>query len=819
MNGLKAGAWIAGAITLLAVAVPNGATLAADRSGRLAPTQDPSALEGAAPTARPATTPRRLLAQATQPAPNLAPPTTQRPQPTPEPLSALTSGVLADVRVEGSQRVDPATVLSYMRLKPGDRYDGARLDASLKALFATGYFRDVRFRREGDVLIVIVQENPVINRIAFEGNQRIEDEVLASEVQLKPRLVYTTRRAQTDSQRIVELYRRSGRFSVTVEPKLIELEQNRVDLAFEIDEGDLTEIHRIVFIGNKRFSDGQLRSEINTSESRWYRFLSSDDVYDPDRLAFDQELLRKFYLRNGYVDFQVISSVAELAPDKEGFIITFTVEEGEPYDVASIEIVSQLPDLPAESLRPFVTFEVGERYNVEFIDETIDDITDEVGRFGYAFVDVRPRVNRRSDEKLVDVTLEVGEGPRVYIDRIEIFGNVRTLDAVIRRELEIAEGDAFNRAKVRESERRIRRLGFFESVKITNTPTDAPDRTTLTVEVVEQSTGELSIGAGVSSDSGLLANASIRERNLLGRGQDLALTFGLSFNDAELDLAFTEPYFLNRRLAAGFDAFAAERDRSDESNFTQKSYGSGVRIGYELARRWSQRWGYELRLDDIQADNGASRFILAQQGEAITSKLTHRIGYDNTDNFFAPSEGYRFSMDNALAGLGGDVRFFLTQFRAATFYPVAEDTVLSFSGRAGSIVGLNDDVRLNDRFFLGGTSFRGFATSGIGARDAGTGDALGGNLFYIGTAELAFPLGLPDEVGLKGRIFLEAGSLFDVDDKGGGIQDSETPRASIGAGVTWTSPFGPLRIDFGYAILKEDFDETEVLSFTFGTRF
>lgn len=815
MNRTKLGVCIATAAALLALAAPALTGHAAEQSGAPAQTVDPAALERS--TAASLAPPNRLVAQAIQP--SLAPTQPLGPGPTREPLAQSTSGVLSDVRVEGSQRVDPATVLSYMRLKPGDRYDSARLDASLKALYATGYFRDVRFRRNGAALIVVVQENPVINRIAFEGNRRIEDEILASEVQLKPRLVYTTSRAQSDAQRIVELYRRSGRFSVTVEPKLIELEQNRVDLAFEIDEGDLTEIHRIVFIGNKRFSDGQLRSEINTEESRWYRFLSTDDVYDPDRLAFDQELLRKFYLRNGYVDFQVISAVAELAPDREGFLITFTVEEGEQYDVASIEIVSQLPDLPAEALRPFVTFDAGESYDVDAVDETVDDITDEVGRFGYAFIDVRPRVNRRPGEKLLDIVLEIGEGPRVYVDRIEIVGNVRTLDDVIRREMELAEGDAFNRAKVAESERRIRRLGFFESVKITNTPTEAPDRTNLTVEVVEQSTGELSIGAGVSSDSGLLANASIRERNLLGKGQDLALTFGLSFNDAELDLSFTEPYFLNRRLAAGFDAFVAERDRRDESNFTQQSFGGGVRIGYELARRWSQRWGYELRLDDIEADNGASRFIIAQQGEAITSKLTHRIAYDNTDNFFDPSEGYRLRMDNALAGLGGDVRFFQTEARAAAFFPVWDQTVLSFSGRAGSIIGLDDDVRLNDRFFLGGTSFRGFATSGIGARDAANGDALGGNLFYLGTAELGFPLGLPDEVGLKGRIFLEAGSLFDVDDKGGGIQDSEEPRASIGAGITWTSPFGPLRIDFGYAILKQDFDETEVISFTFGTRF
>ena len=767
-----------------------------------------------------------LMAQATVSQPPLVAQTLSpsiAPAPQPAPRANLTqppaSAVLRDIQVVGSQRVDPGTVLSYLRLRAGDRFDRSRLDESLKALYGTGYFRDVRFRQEGDVLIVEVTENPVINRIAFEGNKRIDDDALSAEIQLKPRLVYTVSRAQADAQRLVEVYRRSGRFSVTVEPKLIELEQNRVDLVFEIEEGELTEIHRIVFIGNEKFDDGDLRSVVNTVESRWYRFLSSDDVYDPDRLAFDQELLRKFYLQNGYVDFQVISAVAELAPDREGFIITFTVEEGEQYDVGSVTVTSRLDELPSSVLEPLVTVEQDEPYNVDDVDETVDEITDEVGRFGYAFVDVTPRVNRRREEKLVDVVFEIGEGPRVYVERIDVVGNVRTLDSVIRREVLIAEGDAFNRAKVKESERRIRRLGFFEKVKITNEPGQEADRTRLVVEVVEQSTGELSIGAGVSSDSGLLANASIRERNLLGRGQDLALSFALSFTETQLDLSFTEPYFLNRRLAAGIDLFASEQDREDTSNFTQESVGGGFRIGYELAPRWRQNWGYQLRQDDIEADANASRFIRAQDGRTITSRVSHTLSYDNTDNFFDPSEGYRLTIDNGLAGLGGDVAYFSTEAKGQVFFPVAEDTVFSLAGRAGGITGIDDDVRLNDRFFLGGTSFRGFAVAGIGARDAATDDALGGNLFYMGTAELSFPLGLPDEAGLKGRVFTEAGSLFDVDDKGAGIQDSSDPRVAAGFGLTWASPFGPLRLDFGYALVKEDFDDTEIISFTFGTRF
>lgn len=807
------------AIATALVAV--GATApAADRARTAAPgplqTPEPGASAPSGPT---------LVAQAPlgQAPPVFSPPSLAplpALSPAIQPPASAPAGVVSSIRVEGNQRVDAGTVISYMKLQTGDRFDRQRLDDSLKALFATGYFQDVRFQRNGGELVVVVQENPVINRIAFEGNRRIEDNVLSAELQLKPRLVYTVSRAQTDAQRIVEVYRRSGRFNVRVEPKLIKLEQNRVDIVFEIDEGELTEIHRIVFIGNKRFSDSQLRSEINTSETAWYRFLSSDDIYDPDRLAFDQELLRKFYLRNGYVDFQVVSAVAELAPDKEGFLISFTVAEGEQYDVASVEVRSQLPDLDGAVLKPLASdIEVDEPYDVEAVDEVVQALTNEVGRYGYAFVDVRPRVNRRRDERKVDVLFEVGEGPRVYVERIDIVGNVRTLDEVVRREMRLAEGDAFNRAKVAESERRIRRLGFFETVKIENAPADAPDRTVVTVEVTEKSTGELSFGAGVSSDAGVLANVSLRERNLLGRGQDLLLSFALSFKDAQVDLAFTEPYFLNRPLAAGFDVFASERDRLDESNFKQQSLGAGVRIGYELSRNLRQNWSYQLRQDDITADDDASRFILAQEGKSITSRVAHRLSYDKTDNFFAPSEGYRLTLENAVAGLGGDVRYFSTEGKASYFYPVADQVVFSLAGRAGGIVGLDDDVRLNDRYFLGGVSFRGFGTAGIGARDDATNDALGGNFFYIGTVELGFPLGLPDEVGLTGRVFAEAGTLFGVDDDGAEVLDSSNLRASIGAGVTWNSPFGPLRVDLGYAVLKEDFDETEVVSFTFGTRF
>ena len=734
-------------------------------------------------------------------------------------LAAVPSNIITEISVEGSQRVDPATIISYMRLQVGDRYEREKLDESLKSLFSTGYFRDVKFRREGNVLVVEVRENPVINRIAFEGNNRIKDEILQAELKLKPRLVYTLNKVQTDAERIIELYRRSGRFAAKVEPKLIELDQNRVDIVFEIDEGDRTKVRRIVFIGNKRFSDRQLRSAISTVESRWYKFLTADDIYDPDRVSYDQTLLRNFYLKNGFVNFQVISSVAELTKSKDGFIITFTLDEGERYEIGSVNFKSNFPGVDISSFKQDSDLHVGDYYSSVTLDQVVDNLTTAISKTGVSFFEVVPKISRRDDERLVDIVLEVVSAQKIYVDRIDINGNVRTLDSVIRREVQLAEGDAFNQAKLRESERKVRRLGFFESVKIETTPSQTSDRINLAVTVVEKSTGELSFGAGVSSDSGLLGNASIRERNLLGNGQDLALSFALASDNTQVDLSFTEPYFLDRPLAAGVDIFATDKNLKNESGYTEKAVGFGLRAGYELAPRWRQNWAYSLGDSNISASSGASSYVLAQAGRATTSRITHTIGFDNTNSALDPSEGLRLSWTTAAAGLGGSVKYLNNEAKISQFFPLAEQTVLQLSTRAGAVFGLGDDVRLVDRYFLGGTNFRGFALSGIGARDSTTGDALGGNYYYFGSAELTFPLGLPKDTGILGRAFIDAGAVFDTDDIGSGIDDSSDPRVAIGFGFTWASVIGPIRLDWAYTILKEDFDRDQVFSFTLGTRF
>ena len=734
--------------------------------------------------------------------------------------SIMAGGTLREIRVEGTQRIEPETVRSYLRLNPGDPFDPVLIDQSLKSIFATGLFADVTLRREGESLIVTVVENPIINRIAFEGNQRIDDETLEAETELRPRVVFTRTKAQNDVQRILELYRRSGRFAATVEPKVIELPQNRVDLAFEINEGDVTGIDSINFIGNRAFSDGRLRDEIATSESSFWNFLSSSDTYDPDRLTFDRELLRRFYLSEGYADFRVVSAVAELTPDREGFIITFTVEEGSRYRFGTIDITTTLRNLDPELLREDLTVEEDDWYDATGVETSIDNLTERVGNLGYAFVDIRPRAERDRDALTIDVTFEILEGPKVFVERIDIHGNVRTLDEVIRREFRLVEGDAFNSAKLRRSRQRIQNLGFFSTVEVANEEGSAPDRTIITIDVEEQSTGDLTFGAGFSSNAGPLGSIGLRERNLLGRGQDLRLGFTLSGERSQLDLSFTEPYFLDRNLSAGVDAFRITQEQ-DESSFDQERIGGGLRAGFQITEHIRQVWRYVLTRRNIKnIDSGASQVIKAESGVRIESSIAQELAYDTRDSRFDPHEGFLASLSTQFAGIGGDARYVKTTVGGGYFQPLSDDITLSLQGEVGVIQGLGEDTRASDRFFLGGTSFRGFEFAGIGPRDAVTDDSLGGKRYYTVTTELSFPLGLPEELEVRGRIFGIVGSIFDLDhNTSASINDEPSARVSIGTGITWNSPFGPVLIDVGLPVVKEDFDNTELISFSFGTRF
>ena len=734
--------------------------------------------------------------------------------------AAAQERTIESVLVEGNERIEADTVRSYMAMGPGDEFDADAVNESLKSLFESGLFADVTIRREGNALIVSVVENPIINRVLFEGNDAIDDDDLEAEIQLQPRVVYTRPRVQSDLQRLTDIYRRSGRFAATIAPKVIQLPQNRVDLVFEVNEGSVTGIRRINFVGNAHFSDSALRDVIQTRESAWYRFATTADTYDPDRLTFDRELLRRFYLANGYVDFRVVSAVAELTPDRSDFIVTFSLEEGERYRVAAIDIESQLPDLEPEELRPVVEIEAGEWYDAEQVEETLVTLTEVIGSRGYAFVDVQPRVERDREARTVDLTFEIDEGPRVYIERIDIVGNVRTLDEVIRREFRLVEGDAFSSALIRRSRQRIMNLGYFDKVDIGTSEGSAPDRSILTVEVSEVPTGELSFGAGVSSAEGVLGDIAIRERNLLGQGQDLRLALTASARRQEIDLSFTEPYFMERDVAAGFDVFSRTVDLQDESSFDRETIGFSLRVGYPLSERLRHSVTYTLKNDEVgEVSETTSRFIRDQEGETTTSAISHRLTYDLRDSIIDPTEGYVVRFGQELAGLGGDNRYIKHTLRYGHYFSIADGWILSAVLRSGHIIGLDDDVGIVDRFFLGGSSLRGFESSGVGPRDQETGDSLGGNLFYSLSGELTFPLGVGEELDLRGATFTDIGSLTDIDASGPELLDEASPRLAVGVGLRFQSPIGPIRLDFSRALIKEDFDVTENFRFSFGTRF
>jgi outer membrane protein insertion porin family len=758
------------------------------------------------------------------------------------PAAATAGDRIGDIRIEGIQRIEPETVRSYLLLQPGDPWDSERIDRSLKALFATGLFADVKLTRQGNSLVVSVVENPIINRIAFEGNSKIADKDLNGEIQLRPRTVYTRTRVQNDVDRILQLYRRRGRFAATVEPKIIQLSENRVDLVFEINEGPSTGVRSVNFVGNRQFSDGTLRGAIETKESRWYRFFSTSDTYDPDRLTYDRELLRKFYLSEGYADFRVISAVAELTPDRDGFVVTFTMEEGERYRFGKLDVNISLKDLPKEEVLPLLTVQSGDWYNAEAVERSISALTDALGNRGYAFVEVKPEVTRNRDERTIDIVFNVREGPQVYVERIDINGNVRTLDKVIRREFRLVEGDAFNTGKMQRSRDRIKNLGFFKKVDVTNSQGSAPDRTVITVEVEEQSTGELSLGLGFSSSDGPLADISVRERNFLGRGQDIRIGTVISFRSQQVDLSYTEPYFLDKNIAAGVDLF--EVKTSPTANFftgvspayQQFSYGGALRAGYQISENLRQTWKYTARSDDItDVQSIASLFIQLQAGTHTTSSIGQVLLYDRRDNRLEPTSGYYASLGNDLAGVGFGVHYVRNKVNAGYYYSVAPEWVLSLTGEAGDIFGFSGQkVFLQDRFFVGGDNLRGFEAAGIGPRDTVSGDALGGNKYYLGSLALTVPLGLPKELGITGSVFTDFGTLYSNDQKNlvltaaqlaatGGqqpvIQDSPALRASAGFGVAWKSPVGPVRLDLALPIRKEAFDKTQFFHVSFGTRF
>jgi outer membrane protein insertion porin family len=741
--------------------------------------------------------------------------------------SAYASGrIIESMLIQGNERIELETISSYLKLKQRGDYSEAAANESIKRLYATGLFSEVAIEYEAGNVLIKITENPIVSTVAFEGNKRIEDEDLEKEVQTTARGIFSRSQVQQDVLNIQSLYRRSGRFLTKVEPKLIDRGSSRVDLVFEVDEGPLTKVKEIYFVGNREFSDNQLKSELQTSESRWYRFFSDDDKYDPDRINFDKELLRRYYTENGFADFRVISAVAEITPEKDAFFVTYTMQEGERYDFGDLKITSRIPELSSKELQGLLLASKGDEYNSKLVEDTVDGIIEELGNRGFAFVDVEPVLDRDKTKKVVNVEFTIGEGPKVYVERINIKGNVRTLDKVIRREFRLSEGDPYSVSRLKRSEQRINNLGFFEKVEIETRQGSAPDRAIIDVSLSERSTGELNIGAGYSSLDGLLTDIGVRENNLLGKGQVLNLRTTLATRRQEIDLGFTEPYFLDRELAAGFDVFKTRQDFRSQSSYDRESTGFVLRTEYPLTENLDHSVRYSLRTDDItNIDAFASRYIRDQEGKTTTSLVGQSFIFDGRDNKFDPSEGGYLRFNQDLGGLGGDVSFLRNELIGSYYYPLfanllGEGWVFRASSSAGHITGLkDDDVLIKDRFFVGGTTLRGFDQGGIGPRDSSTKDALGGNIYYTATAEQTFPLGLPEELGILGSAFVDAGNLWSIDESGPEVTDADIIRASTGVGVYWRSPFGPIRVDYAVPFRKDELDDIERINFSFGTRF
>ncbi len=768
-------------------------------------------------TALPASAQQTAQPAAAQPA-DAQPPATAVTAPAPQ--RQITS-----VSVSGNQRLEPETILSYTNLRPGEPYDNERLDQALRDLLATELFADVQIAgADTGNLIIQVRENPVINRIILEGNRRVKDDKITPEIRLAPRQIFTRSRARADVARIIELYRRQGRYAATVEPQIVQLDQNRVDVVFEINEGPKSRVRRINIIGNEQFGDGRLINEMATREHVWWNIFSSRDTYDPDRLAYDQQKLRQFYLTQGYADFRVVSAVAELTPDRRDFIITYVVEEGDRYRFGDVAVESDIRDFSPEQLRANLPMRTGQYYNAQLVEDTVTRLNELAGLFGYAFADVRPTFQRNRENLTMSVTFRVAEAPRVYVERIDISGNTTTRDKVIRREFRLAEGDPFNNVRVRRSRDRVQSLGYFqENLEISQTQGSAPDRVILGVEVEERATGQLQLSAGFSSLERFLVNLAIEQRNFRGAGQQIRASVNYSSYSKSVELGFTEPYLFDRNIAIGFDLFRRDlnsfnffgNDRT--TTYAQTTTGGQIRAGVPLTESLSLALRYGLSYDEITLNPDiyftdpdgtgpldpvcdplrAGRYLCDVIGNRLNSSIGYSLVWDTLNNRIRPSRGSRFVLSMDFAGLGGDVRYLRTRLSAARYWNVFGNFVFSLQAEGGYIHSFEngapgiDPVRLTDRFFLGNPQMRGFDIRGVGpriqrlrytfdldtnapdgpAQNVGldtdpnniTDDAIGGRAYYVARAELEIPLGASvRELGLRPSIYIDAGAVFGV---------------------------------------------------------
>ena len=749
---------------------------------------------------------------------------------------------IAKIVVEGNQRVENDTVFSYLQISQGQAFDAEKIDASIKVLFQTGLFSDVQMFQRGTTLVIKVVENPLINQVNFEGNSKIDDTALQKEVEARERMIFTRAQVQSDTQRVLALYQKAGYYNVRVAPKLIRLPENRVNLVFEVTEGSETTIKSINFTGNKAFSSSALRSVMNTAEHSWWNYFQRNDTYDPDRLEYDKELLRRYYLKHGFADFQLISAEAQLSPNGDYFEINIVLEEGVHYTISDVAVNIGNTNLDPEKLTPVIKTGVGDSYDATRVDKTVENLALEASRQGFVFAKVEPKIDRDAASGSLNINYTIAEGQRAYVERIEIEGNNRTLDEVIRRELLIFEGDAFNRTLVERARRRLTALDFFDKIDFQEEQGSAPDKIVLYVVVQEKSTGKIAFSVGYSTTEKVIGSVELTERNLMGKGQFLRLNTSLSFKKQSVDFGFTEPYFMGMPISAGIDLFAKKSDNKDFSSYESKQVGGALRTGFKLDDYSSLNFRYSLAYREVSGINAASASpaIIAQEGNTWKSAIGTTYTWDDLDDPNRPILGFRGQLESEVAGLGGDTYYGRLEAHGWYFMPLYEESiVLKLEANAGHIQGFNGkDVPLQDRFFMGADTFRGFAQSGVGPRqrsNAGDTDSIGAESYAIATAEVTFPVGLPDAWGIEGAAFTDVGTVFGTSentvpnlagtscDNASGLPctvfDTSALRASVGAGLIWQSPFGPLRFELAYPVKKAKFDESELFRFSIGTRF
>ncbi len=737
------------------------------------------------------------------------------------------------ITVSGNERIDSATVVSYLPFQVGSTVDSEMIDLGVKTLYRTDLFSDVQISMVGGNMTVTVVESPIINQVVFEGNHSVTKDKLRDEVQIRPRGVFTKAKVQEDVQRIIELYRKSGRISAIVTPKIVELPQKRVDLIFEIKEGPKTGVSDVNFIGNKAFSDSDLQSVIVTQKSYWWKFFASQDNYDPDRMDYDREQLRKFYTNRGYYDFRVVSAVAELTPDRRNFAIAYTIDEGQKYNFGRITIKTDNDKLKSDELLQSVSIKPGQLYESDRVEKAVDDLTFAAGASGFAFVDIRDDQEPDPVTHTVNLTFNVHEGARVYIDKINIVGNTQTLDRVIRRQMLITEGDAYNKALLDRSKTYVAGLGFFKEgdsgVKIEDKPSPTPGKTNVLVTVQEQPTGQLSFGAGFSSIEKFILDIGISQSNFRGTGQQLQARVQTGSIQKEIDFSFTEPHFMNRDMSAGIDLFESSYNYTGV-DYSSDSTGVGFRFGYALNGVSRLNLRYNLHSDKISyATSTACDGLLYNCGTGVTSSVGYTLSINELNDYINPTRGWSAIFRQDFAGLGGDVKYIRSEGEAHWYHGFKKNMVLHIYGTMGSILPWHGDaVRVNDRFYKGGDTMRGFQYAGIGPRDTSTDYALGGQTYAIGTTEFSFPNGLPEQYGLKTAVFLDIGTLGNLDhrlkvDSNGtkltNIVDNLGLRATTGLTIRWKSPMGPIQFDLSQVLRRESYDKVETFSFKQLTQF